>query len=257
MHSAIYFHSENSRKAMFDLVKNLPSEVEVYLVGGAVRNALINKYHNETWRQRDYDQIVTNGSETYFSYLESTGFSIGTLDRLAQRVMVKPVIEDAKTISYEDNLVLDIHMVDGTSVEDNLRNETGLLINGFALSLRDIFDENWLDKLIQLPSALECIKAKQVRVNLDGYATEANNFFACMRFVGAGFSPPPQEETTKLLVELMKLEHDRYQRNLAKLSDYVGGEAEARRLLAEVLGPEINIFNEASAKAIILAKYVR
>ena len=248
MQSPIYFHSDRARLEMFEVVQNLPSGVEVYLVGGALRNALISKYHDETWQQRDYDQIVTKNSDEYLSYLYDRGFTDGTLQSSTQRVIAKPVVEGGKLISYEDNIVFDIHTLDGTSVEDNLRYKSGLLVNGFALSLRDVFTPDWEDALIQLPGALDCIRTKQIRINQDGFASEANNFFACMRFIGAGFSAPPRDEITKLLLQLPELGHERYQRNLEKLSNYVGGESQARRIIEAAIGSDIDIFDEASAK---------
>jgi hypothetical protein len=241
---------------MFEIVQNLPSDVDVYLVSGTIRNALIRKYHGEVWPQRDYDQIVTNGSDDYFSYLYERGFRISNLDRPTQRVVAKPIVKDAKTISYEDNLVFDVHMVDGTTVEDNLRNNVGLLINGFALSLRDAFDPNWESKVLALPGALDCIKSKQIRINLHGYTSDANYFFACMRFIGSGLAAPPREEIIKLLMKLPGLEHERYQRNLIKLSSYVGGEAEARRIVKQTMGDEFDIFDEDGTKAFIAAQNI-
>lgn len=256
MNTPIYFYSDVAREEMFNIVKDLPEAVEVYLVGGAVRNALIQTFHQETWRQRDYDQIVTKGADEYFSYLEARGFRNSSHDRPMQRIMAKALSEDAPEISYEENLVFDMHVVEGTTAADNLRNETGLLINGVAISLRDIFRDDWEACLVTLPGALDSIQQRQVRVNEYGYDKQPSNIFACLRFIGAGFSAPPQEEVRKLLLELLKLDHEKYQKNLTKLSDYVGGDDHARELGRRVIDQDVDLFNEEVTKSWISARFV-
>lgn len=236
---------------MYDVVENLPENIEIYLVGGALRNAYVYKYHGEQWLQRDYDQIVISGSEEYLTYLESKGFKKGGMDKPTQRIMVKALKEDGAEISYVDNLVFDIHMVDGTTVEDNLAHDTGLLINGFAVNMRDIFKNDCLDRVISLDGAEQCIQDKQIKINQIGYRAEANHFFACLRFMGAGFKAPPKSEAIQLLLELPRMESERYQRNLQKLKDYVGGEGKAKSLVEAAIGPGIDIFDEQDAKKMI------
>ena len=233
---------------MRNVISNLPDSVEVYLVGGAIRNALVKKYHGETWVQRDYDQAITSGSPRYLAQLEQLGFSRGSIDTAEHIVMAKPLKEDGKEHSYDDNLVFDMHTVDGTTIEDNLKYSTALSINGFALSLRHVFDEGWEDKLIQLPGALDSIKNKQINVNQDGYTSETNYFFALLRFMGAGFTAPGRDDVIKLLKVTADLESDRYARNITKLVNYVGGEARVREIV-DGLGIEgLDIFDEQSTK---------
>jgi len=251
MSSGIFFHSDNARNTMYKLVNDLPEDIEVYLVGGAVRNALVKKYHNETWLQRDYDQAITKCSAQYFGYLESLGFSYGTINDTVHKVMSKTVVGNGRELSYEDNLVFDMHVVDGTTIQENLLYSTGLSINGFALSLRDVFDENWENKLIQLPGALESIKNKQININEKGYTSESNYFFALLRFIGTGFLAPSREDSIKLLKTIDDLSSDRYARNIMKLVNYVGGESRAREI-ASSLGIEgLDIFNEQATRRFI------
>jgi 16S rRNA C1402 (ribose-2'-O) methylase RsmI len=58
-----------------------------------------------------------------------------------------------------------------------------------------------------------------------------------------GFLPPKKNEVKKLLLSLKELysDEDRYNRNIKKLYNYVGGEREARKLLKR-LEININIF---------------
>ncbi len=134
-----------------------------------------------------------------------------------------------------------------TAAIENLRNHVGLTVNGFALSFRDITAPNWIDKLITLPGALEDLRAKQLRVNREGYKDQAANFFACLRFMSAGFNPPPADEVQLLLNELPRVEHERYENNVQKVYNYVGGEQRARELVRS-LDIDIDVFDEDVVK---------
>lgn len=236
---------------MFDLVQSLPTDVEVYLVGGVLRNAMVRKYHNDTWVQRDYDQIVTKNSQKYVEYLKENGFIFRGIDDIAHKTASKPVVENAKEISYQDNLVFDIHLVDGTSVEDNLLHSTGLSINGFALNLRDVFADDWEKKLICLPGAVESIKQKGILLNDNGYESESNYFFALLRFMGMGFSAPSHEDVIKLLKTTNKLSPERYQRNIAKLTEYLGGADNVVSVVGSLNIDGLDIYNEETTRQLL------
>ena len=248
MSTPIFFYSEDAKKAMRDVINNLPHTVDAYLVGGAIRNALVKKYHDETWVQRDYDQAITSGSSEYLAQLEKLGFSRGSINNAKHVVMAKQLKEDGKELSYEDNLVFDMHTVDGTTIEDNLKYSTALSINGFALPLRNIFDEDWEGKLIQLPGALDSIKIKQINLNQEGYTSETNYFFALLRFMGAGFAAPGHDDVIKLLKVTANIESDRYKRNITKLVHYVGGEARVREIVNSLNIGGLDIFDETATK---------
>lgn len=236
------FNSEEANLVMRKVVRSLPDDVEVYLIGGSIRNALYRHLHGKVLTQRDYDQIITKGSDKYFEYLMDLGFVKGNIDRPTQRVMRKPLTDSPDPESYNDWVVFDAHMVDGSTAMNNLLYHVGLTVNGFALSLRDAFTEDWIEKLIMLPGALEAMKAKQLRVNLDGYQDQAANFFACLRFMSVGFAPPPAEEVKLLLDELPKVELERFDRNVQKVWRYVGGEENARKLVKQ-LGIDVDVFD--------------
>lgn len=248
MNSQIFFYSDAAKDAMRSVINSLPNDVEVYLVGGAIRNALVKKYHDETWVQRDYDQAITSGSSRYLAQLEQLGFNRGSIDNAEHVVMAKPLKEDGKELSYDDNLVFDMHTVDGTTIGDNLKYSTALSINGFALQLRYIFDEDWEARLIQLPGALDSIKNKQINLNQEGYTSESNYFFALLRFMGAGFAAPGQEDVIKLLKVTAELESDRYARNIIKLVNYVGGEGRVKEIVNSLGIDGLDIFDEQSTK---------
>lgn len=234
-------------KVLQDVVTGLPADCEVYLIGGAVRNALYRHYHGETLRQRDFDQIVLKGSADYLAYLKSLGFFESKVLQVDQIIMVYDLVPDADPTSYDDSVVFDTHTLDGTTVMDNLLYHSGHSINGFALSMRDIFDPNWAEKVIELPGAKEDLQNKQLHINQTGYASDPANIFACLRFVSAGFTPPPKEEIAQLLVELPKLNSDRFGRNITKAYEYIGGEAAAHELVAK-LGIQGNLFDESDVK---------
>lgn len=230
------------------IVDELPAGVEVYLVGGAIRNALSLHHFGERMRQRDYDQIATKGSQKYLDFLRSKGFLEGGIVRDDQTILYKGLVPNPDRHGYDDSVVFDIHPVDGMTVIDNLAGNVGLTINGSALSLRDIFSEYWPSRVIELPGAKEDIRAKRLRVNRAGYRSQPAFFFSVLRFMSAGFAPPPRDEIKLLLDELPKLVSEHFERNVAKVYNYTGGEAEARRL-AESIGIKGDVFSEQTVKS--------
>ncbi len=248
MNSQLFFYSDAAKEAMRNVINNLSDDVEVYLVGGAIRNALVKKYLGETWIQRDYDQAITRGSLQYIAQLEQLGFSRGSINNDEHIVMAKPLKANGQEVSYEDNLVFDMHTVDGTTIEDNLKYSTALSINGFALPLRNILDEDWEGKLFQLPGALDSIKNKQINLNQDGYNSESNYFFALLRFMGAGFAAPDHDDVIKLLKVTADIEPERYTRNVIKLVNYVGGEARVREIIDSLGIKGLDIYDEQSTR---------
>ena len=87
-----------------------------------------------------------------------------------------------------------------------------------------------------------------MRVNKTGYQSDPAYFFSVIRFMSAGFAPPPQEELKLLLDELPNLETKRFGKNIVKLYNYVGGEANARQL-ASMLGVKGDVFDEDAVKS--------
>jgi len=251
MNTSIFFYSETAEKTMIDIAENLPAGVEAYLVGGVLRNALVRKYHGEIWTQRDYDQVATNNSEEYLNYLHEKGFDFRGIVEPGHKTASKPVVDNPREISYEDNLVFDIHLADGTSIEDNLKYNSGLSINGFALSLRDIFADDWEKKLIALPCALDSIKNKQILVNNEGYQSDSNYFFALIRFMGLGFSGPAHDDVIKLLKTISELPSGRYQKNIMKLVSYLGSEDKVRETVNSLGIHDLDIFNEDATRELM------
>jgi hypothetical protein len=246
------YNSGEAEQSLREMIRSLPDDVELYLVGGSVRNALIREIHGDNLTQRDYDQVVTKGSQSYTSYLASLGYDERPYPshQDEQVVYSLPLNEDAKkSDSYVNWLVLDLHTVDGTTIEDNLRHNAAFTINGCAVNARDLYDKPLQEALIQaLPTALEDIKNKQLRLNYDGYKYAASNFYAMLRFMSAGFAAPSAEEVQLLLQELPNLEHARFERNVKKVWNYVGGEEKARAMVRG-LGIDVDVFDEQAVKS--------
>jgi hypothetical protein len=246
------YNSSEAEHSLREAIRGLPDGVELYLVGGAVRNALIREIHSTRLTQRDYDQVITKGSKIYTDYLASLGYDERPYPSHQDEQVVYsfPLNEEAKKgDSYQNWLVLDLHTVDGTTIEENLRNNAAFTINGCALNARDLYDKPLQDALIQaLPTALQDIKDRQLRLNYDGYKYVASNFYAMLRFMSAGFTAPPAEEVQLLLKELPNLEHARFERNVKKVWNYVGGEEKARAMVHD-LGVDIDVFDEQVVKS--------
>jgi hypothetical protein len=226
--------------------------VEVYLIGGAVRNAVIRMTHGAILPQRDYDQVITQGSKSYTTYLKSLGYEEHPYpSQQDEQVVYRKLFDEQKRedTGYAYWLVYDMHTMDGTTIEQNIKNNAAFTINGCAINARDLFTKPWQDALIQaLPTALRDIEDKKLRLNRGGYQHVASNFYAMLRFMSVGFAAPSQEEVQLLLAELPKLEHVRFARNVTKVWEYVGGETKARELVKS-LDIDLDVFDEEAIKS--------
>jgi hypothetical protein len=164
-------------------------------------------------------------------------------------VFNKVLVTQEPNFDYTDYIVFDMHTMDGTTIEYNIQNFVAFTINGCAVDAREILDTPWEKSLIEvLPGALQDIKDKRLRLNRNGYKGMPSNFYAMLRFISVGFSPPSPEDVQLLLAELPRLDHLRFTRNVEKVWSYVGGEAKARELVKS-LGINFDVFNEAEVRA--------
>jgi len=221
-----------------DAKSSIPQNTKVYLVGGAVRNALYFKLFNKKLPQRDYDILFVGDKDKFVKNLRARGFTYGFIRRKHEVTLKKKKIPKPQH-QFKDYVFLDIHISDEKSVLKNLKEQSNFTINGFALSLKDIDSENWHKKVISLPNALQDLKNKKLHVNV---IVHPANLFACLRFMSQGFKSPSKKEVKELLIKLGSLEKWRYSRNIRKLFDYVGGEDKARKLVKK-LGVKANIFD--------------
>jgi len=246
----LHYNSQEAEEEFKRVMSNLSADVFAYLMGGCVRNALIKEFHGQILIQRDYDQIITQGTAIYKKFLESHGFLEHPYPSKqdVQDIYRKPLFGDPVKEDYHDWLVFDLHTVDGTTIEDNIKNNTAFTINGCAIKANDVLTKSWSEALIEgLPTAIQDIKDRLLRVNLDGYKSSPASFYAMLRFMSVGFSAPGPEEVNLLLDELPRLEHARFDRNVQKVWEYVGGEAKARELV-QSLGITVDVFDEAEVK---------
>ena len=139
MELPILLNHPDARTVFHEVVSGLPKDIEIYLIGGAVRNALYYHHFGERLRQRDYDQIATQNSRHYLDFLHSVGFLDGGIVRDDQIILYKALVDNPDPQGYDDSVVFDIHPLDGTTAISNLKDHVGLSINGFALPLRSIF----------------------------------------------------------------------------------------------------------------------
>ncbi len=251
------YNNDEAYEELKRISQNIPKECEVYLISGSVRNALYKKFHGEKLIQRDYDQVVIKGAKEYTEYLTKNGYIKREYPskQNEQVIYAKALNEHAKEgDSYINWLVFDLHTLEGTSIQENIINNTAFTINGCVINMRKLFNDPLENQVIEiLPGAIEDIKNKILRINPQGYKSMPSIFFAMIRFISIGFIPPPKDEIDMLLKELANLEHARFERNVKKVWDYVGGEDNARQIVKD-LNIDIDIFNENEVKNCLACK---
>ncbi len=230
----LFLHNEKNNEIFQIVVSCIPKNTKVYLVGGAIRNAIYYKYFKKILPQRDFDVLLGGDLRLFVKNLRDKGFTYGKIRRKKSVVLKIKKVSRPEDI-FRDYLYLDICL----SEEKTPKCVCNFTINGSMISLKDIFKENWFEKLISLPGSLNDLKNKKIKVENISHPA---NLFACLRFMHLGFKQPTKEEVDLLLKNLGTIEKWRYPRNLKKLFSYVGGEKNARKL-ARKLGIKQDIFD--------------
>jgi len=232
------FMSEAETNHIFhEVVASIPKNTRVFLVGGAIRNALYYRYFSKALPKRDYDLLLIGDVNKFVSNLRRIKFTYGKIRRKHEIVLKKKKISKPKHLS--DYVYLDIHISKEKNIKKNIKENSNFTINCSALPLKEVISENWSKKIISLPFALTDLKNKQIWVNK---FTHPANLYACIRFMSKGFKKPSKKEIEGLLFSLKKLEKYKFKRNVNKVFDYVGGEKKARQL-SKRLGIKENIFD--------------
>jgi len=226
----LFLQDEKTNEIFRIVVASIPKGTKAYLVGGAIRNAIYYKYFKQELPRRDFDILLIGDHASFIKQLRRRGFVFGKIKR-KHEVVVKMKRIPRPVHIHNDYLYLDIHISEEKSALKNLALNSNFTINGSTISLKDIFREDWFDKLISLPGALADLKNKRIRLN---QLSHPANLFACMRFMSLGFKQPKQEEIDLLLKSLSGLKEPRYGKNVKKLFGYVGGEGNARKLLKKL-----------------------
>jgi hypothetical protein len=232
----VFMHEPKTVAFLKEVTDAIPASSEAFLVGGGARNAVYHRMFGNSLPQRDYDIVVTCSLRTYVKRLAEKGFLVKKgIRRKGNIVMHKARVPKPKT--NRDYLVLDLHST--TNMRKDLREETNFTMNGFAIPLSTITRADWYAKTMKLPMAERDLRAKRLRVNSYKMPT---TLFAALRFMSLGFSAPSKAEIKRLLVKLTEIEEWRFERNVKKVFEYVGGERKARALVKR-LGITVNIFD--------------
>lgn len=232
----IFMHDSLIAASLRDAIATIPNGTRVYLVGGAVRNAIYYDMFHRQLPQRDFDLVVSGDLHGMVTNMRQRGFIYGRIRRKHQIVMKRKRMPHATTNAAF--VALDLHRTTGTA-RKNLKENATFTINGFALPLTAVTSSAWRQKIIALPSARNDLRRKQLRLNVIAHPA---NLYACLRFMSLGFTPPPKRDIDALLAALTRLETWRFRRNVEKVYEYVGGRQNALRLTRR-LGIHFDIFD--------------
>ena len=224
-------------KIIREIISCIPKETKVFLVGGATRNALYYKYFKKKLPQRDYDLVIIGNSKKFISNLKKKKFLKGNIQKKDEVTLKKPKIENPKKIS--DYVVLDIHISKEKNIKKLTKKEANFTFNCSVLPLKEATSKNWDKKIVSSKNSLKDLKNKQIKINSLNHPA---NLFACIRFMSKGFKKPSEKEIGMLLDSLKNLPKEKFERNVKKVFDYVGGEK--ARLLVKKLGIKEDIFSE-------------
>lgn len=243
MTSLLFLEDPVIKKYFLEIQSCLTGNCNTYIISGSVRNSLYYYFHQKKLPQRDFDMITIGNPAQFISNLQAKGrFNNSKYPKTNSITLKKIKNTDIQTEHQpRDNIVvLDIHYgQEWQSIEDNLREHANFTLNGSAINIRDIMQNERMKNIITLPTTLQDIEDKQLRLNAKH--TDEAAIFAYMRFMSQWFKP--QSEEIPIMLEALKnITPLKFERNIPKLYDYVWGEENARQLLQQ-LNIQKDIFN--------------
>lgn len=245
----VFLKDLTTKKILEDIRRLVPKATEVYLFGGAVRNAIYFKYFGEEMTQRDYDCIVIGDGEMLANNLVGAGFAFGSKNFERAKVFKKARISNP-VHKYDDWLYLDCKIFpSGEKIDSVLENISDFTINGVALDINFFDSIDWLSKIIAIPRALDDIEGKRLKLNKP-YAT---NFYKIIRLVSRGFQPPTKSDIAIYLEKLREITKEKFISNTEKTFRYIGNEEQAMKISKE-LGATFNVFNFEEVKSFVKQK---
>lgn len=237
----VFMRDAKTNEILSAAARVVPHGAQVYLVGGAARNAMYDYVFHKALPQRDYDISFYGDVAAFVKNLRKLDFTYGKIRRKHEITLKKTKVAKPEKGGYSDYVVFDLHLSDEKSILKNLQTEANFTINGFAIPLKSVASKDWIKKVVSLPVAWQDLNAKQIRVNAMAHPA---NLFACLRWMSQCFKAPLQADVKVLLAGFSKIDPIKYKRNTKKLFDYVGGEKDARLLLKKLKIKE-NLFDYA------------
>lgn len=210
-----------------NIISCIPQGTKVYLVGGTLRNLFVYPHHPKLKiKQRDYDLVVFGKHKQFIINLIRKGFVKGSIERKYQTVLKRPIFTNAK--SLDDFAVLDIgdSMQLGVkavgNIKDFIAKKVNFTVNGLGINIRDLMADNWRKDIISpfKDRAMRDLKNARLKLNPKKRRFFPSDIFACVRFVAAGFSPPPQKEIAVLKKAFIKHPPENLEIQKQKLFSY-------------------------------------
>ena len=228
---------EETATMIREVIESLPKGSKAYLVGGAMRNAMLYRLKGEVMPQRDFDITFIGDRRKFLSNLRKRGFIYGKIRRKHQTVVHKRYVGKTQQNMMFPTFVVDISFIESMTEDKMNKQKANFTMNAFSIPMRKLTAKNWHTFVKALPTSRKDIKSKQLRIN----KPHPQTLFACVRFMSKGFKAPTKKEVDVLLHLFAKFPKYKFDRNVKKVFTYVGGKRKARALVKE-LGIREDIF---------------
>lgn len=214
----IFLENASNRFILKKIVDARPPDTTIYLFAGSIRNALTYSILNEVLPQNDFDLIIIGDGDTFIKNLKQVGFEFS--DRSVPNQPSARFPRIANPIEkYKDWMYIDCKIYTSEyTVKDILAKFTDFSVSGVALDMTHIEDVYWQDHIYALPSALDDISHKRLRVVVPYPAS----LLKVVRMVAQGFTPPTQDEMSVLIESFKEISEGKYNKRRDKTIRYVG-----------------------------------
>jgi hypothetical protein len=226
----IFLNNPSTKQLLKETADLVPDNTQVYLFGGAVRNALYFNFFGEEMIQRDFDCIVIGDGDKFAENLTNVGFIFGSKNSEKSKVLKKARLLNP-VHQYDDWLYLDCKIFPPEeNIEGILNRISDFTISGVALDIKNVESPDWKNKIITIPNAIKDIQQKNLKV-VKPYAI---SFHKIIRMISRGFQKPPQEDIDLCIEKLKDIPEDKFIVNTEKTVRYVGSEQQVYRRLQKV-----------------------
>lgn len=233
----IFLKNKEVHQILQEVINAIPEDSELYLHGGAMRNAVYYRLFKEDLPQRDFDMLLIGNKDLFAANILAHGFVRGKKNAETVATFKKPKVDNPSE-DFADWVYLDVVYRKNMTIQESLAQRVNFTINGSALNLRDIDDPDWFEKIVMIPGTLEDIKLKRLRTN----KRYPINIYACVRFVFLGFTPPPKNELDDMVEDLCRIDEVKFARDTEKVIRYIGS-AEKVREIVNQLGINVDILD--------------
>lgn len=184
-------------------------------------------YHDDKLPQADYDCLVIGDGEKFAKNLEKESFIYGSKNSDFAKILKKAKVKSLED-KFENYVFLDLKIYSGDGDTLQILNKIAdFTISAVALDIKDLFEEDWQDRVISLPESFDDMENKVLRpVNLSRIKV-----YKIIRMASQGFKLSNNFDFQKVKSQIIQ---EKSEKELEKTIRYVGSREKVTQIAKEL-----------------------